>query len=135
MRLVQSRFVTDDVAQLATFYGRLMGTDVVVNDYYVEVPAGGLTVAFSKSRFTEIGTTCSATPERAPCSGESILDFRTDDVDEAYTRIDRIGVEWVLPPTTQPWGDRAMTFRDPHGHLVNVRSRIGRPSARRRESS
>jgi len=38
--LVQSRFVTDDVAQLATFYGRLIETDVVLNDYYVEVPTG-----------------------------------------------------------------------------------------------
>ena len=77
MDLVQSRFVTDDVAQLATFYGRLIGTDVVLNDYYVEVATGGLSVAFSKCRFTEIGTTCVARPEVAPRSGESILDFRT----------------------------------------------------------
>jgi uncharacterized glyoxalase superfamily protein PhnB len=122
--LVQCRFVTDDVAQLATFYGRLIGTEVVSNDYYVEVGTGGLSLAFSKSRFTEIGATCGTPPQRAPCSGESILDFRTHDVDQAYTRIDRIGVEWVLPPTTQPWGDRAMTFRDPQGHLVNIRSRV-----------
>ena len=131
MHLVQSRFVTDDVAQLAAFYGRLIGTDVVLNDYYVEVPTAGLSLAFSKCRFTEIGTTCPATPERAPCSGESILDFRTHDVDRAYARIDRIGVEWVLPPTTQPWGERAMTFRDPQGHLVNILSRVGQSSARR----
>jgi uncharacterized glyoxalase superfamily protein PhnB len=129
--LVQSRFVTDDVAQLAAFYGRLIGTDVVVNDFYVEMPMGGLSIAFSKCRFTEIGTTCGATPEQAPRSGESILDFRTQDVDQAYARIDRIGVEWVLPPTTQPWGDRAMMFRDPEGHLVNVHSRVGQTWAHR----
>jgi uncharacterized glyoxalase superfamily protein PhnB len=123
VELVQSRFVTDDVAQLATFYGRLVGTDVALNDYYVEVPTGGLSIAFSKLRFTESRPLCVATPERAPCSGESILDFRTEDVDRAYPRVDRLGVEWVLPPTTQPWGDRAMTFRDPQGHLVNVLSR------------
>ena len=124
MDLVQSRFVTDDVARLATFYARLIGTDVVVNDYYVEVPTAGLSVAFSKCRFTEIGATCGATPERAPRSGESILDFRTQDVDQEYARIDRIGVDWVLPPTTQPWGERAMTFRDPEGHLVSILSRV-----------
>jgi uncharacterized glyoxalase superfamily protein PhnB len=129
--LVQSRFVTDDVAQLAAFYGRLIGTDVVVNDFYVEMPMGGLSIAFSKCRFTEIGTTCGATPERAPRSGESVLDFRTQDVDQAYARIDRIGVEWVLPPTTQPWGDRAMMLRDPEGHLVNVHSRVGQTWAHR----
>jgi uncharacterized glyoxalase superfamily protein PhnB len=129
--LVQSRFVTDDVAQLATFYGQLIGTSVVLNDYYVEVPTGGLRIAFSKCRFTEIGATSATTPERAPRSGESILDFRTHDVDQAYARIDRIGVEWILPPTTQPWGDRAMTFRDPQGNLVNIRSRAGQSSTRR----
>jgi catechol 2,3-dioxygenase-like lactoylglutathione lyase family enzyme len=131
MHLVQSRFVTDDVAQLATFYGRLIEKDVVLNDYYVEVPTGGLSVAFAKCRFTEIGATCGATPEQAPRSGESILDFRTHDVDEAYARIDRLGVEWVLPPTTQPWGDRAITFRDPQGHLVNILSRVGQSSTQR----
>lgn len=125
MDLVQSRFVTDDVAPLATFYGRLIGTDVVLNDYYVEVRTGALSLAFSKCRFTELGAASVAGPERPPCSGESILDFRTQDIDQAYARIDRIGVEWVLPPTTQPWGDRAMTFRDPQGHLVNVLSRVG----------
>ena len=130
MDLVQSRFVTDDVARLAAFYGRLTGTNVAVNDYYVEVPTGGFSIAFSKCRFTEIGSTCSATPELAPRSGESILDFRTVDLDRAYARIDRLGVEWVLPPTTQPWGDRAMTFRDPEGHLVNVLSRVDQSAAR-----
>jgi uncharacterized glyoxalase superfamily protein PhnB len=34
-----------------------------------------------------------------------------------------MGVEWVMPPKTQPWGSRAMIFRDPEGHLVNVFSR------------
>jgi uncharacterized glyoxalase superfamily protein PhnB len=29
----------------------------------------------------------------------------------------------VMPPTTQPWGNRSMMFRDPAGHLVNVFSR------------
>jgi hypothetical protein len=37
MELVQSRVVTDDVAGMATFYARLVGTSVIPNDYYVEV--------------------------------------------------------------------------------------------------
>jgi uncharacterized glyoxalase superfamily protein PhnB len=35
-----------------------------------------------------------------------------------------------VPPTTQPWGDRAMTFRDPEGHLVNVLSRVRQSATR-----
>jgi hypothetical protein len=30
-----------------------------------------------------------------------------------------------MPPTTQPWGNRSMIFRDPAGNLVNVFSRPG----------
>jgi uncharacterized glyoxalase superfamily protein PhnB len=56
---------------------------------------------------------------------EVILDFLVDDVDAEYPRIAALGVEWVLPPTTQPWGNRSMIFRDPAGNLVNVFSRPG----------
>jgi len=31
-----------------------------------------------------------------------------------------------MPPTTQPWGNRSMVFRDPGGNLVNVFSRPAR---------
>ena len=56
---------------------------------------------------------------------EVILDFLVDDVDAEYGRITALGVEWVMPPTTQPWGNRSMIFRDPAGNLVNVFSRPG----------
>jgi len=53
MDLVQSRIVTDDVERLAAFYARLVRVSVVLNDYYVEVPAGAASVGFSRRRFTE----------------------------------------------------------------------------------
>jgi len=52
-----------------------------------------------------------------------ILDFLVDDVDAEYERIAALGVDWVTPPVTQPWGNRTMIFRDPEGNLVNVFSR------------
>jgi uncharacterized glyoxalase superfamily protein PhnB len=125
VQLVQGRIVTDDVASLAHFYADLVGADVAVNDYYVEVSAGSMSVGFSRCRFTE--EHASPSSSRSPCGagpGEVILDFAADDVDGEYSRIDRLGVEWVLPPTTQPWGNRSMLFRDPEGHLVNVFSRL-----------
>ena len=51
---------------------------------------------------------------------EIIFDFRTDDVDVQYQRVAGLGVAWVAPPATQPWGNRSMIFRDPAGNLVNV---------------
>jgi uncharacterized glyoxalase superfamily protein PhnB len=54
------------------------------------------------------------------------VDFLTDDADAQYPRIEAMGVEWIMPPKTQPWGSRSMIFRDPEGHLVNVFSRPSR---------
>jgi predicted enzyme related to lactoylglutathione lyase len=119
MRLVQSRFVTDDVERLAAFYARLFGVPVALNDYYVEIQAGPASVGFSRRRFTEYA-------DQGPAAGgpgEVILDFLVDDVDAEYPRVAALGVDWVLPPTTQPWGTRSMIFRDPAGNLVNVFSR------------
>jgi predicted enzyme related to lactoylglutathione lyase len=117
MRLVQARIVTDDVAGLAAFYARLVGADVALNEYYVEVPAGQMSVGFSRRRFTEYPA------QQAQRPHEVVLDFLVADVDAEYPRIAELGVDWVMPPTTQPWGSRSMVFRDPDGTLVNVFSR------------
>jgi catechol 2,3-dioxygenase-like lactoylglutathione lyase family enzyme len=127
MELVQSRIVTDDVARLAGFYARLVGVPVPLNDFYVEVQAGPASVGFSRRRFTEYRD-----DDRQDAAGagrqrrdEVILDFLVGDVDAEHPRVAALGVEWVLPPTTQPWGNRSMVFRDPAGNLVNVFCRPG----------
>lgn len=121
MRLVQSRIVTDDVEGLAAFYARLLGVSVTLNEYYVEVPAGAVTVGFSKRRFTEYAKDDRAPATGPQCRDEVILDFSVDDVDAEYERIAGLdGVTVVTPPATQPWGSRTMIFRDPGGNLVNV---------------
>jgi catechol 2,3-dioxygenase-like lactoylglutathione lyase family enzyme len=123
MQLVQSRIVTDDVGRLAAFYANLLGAQVALNDYYVEIPAGPASVGFSRRRFTEYADQpCPAGHDR-PRPDEAILDFLVDDVDSEHPRVAALGVEWVLAPTTQPWGSRSMIFRDPSGNLVNVFSR------------
>jgi len=125
MELVQARLVTDDVAGLAAFYAGLVGARVPLNEYYVEVPAGPMTVGFSRRRFTEYCAAAAACPGPARPPPEVILDFLVGDVDAEYPRIAALGVGWVLPPATQPWGSRSMVFRDPEGNLVTVFSRPG----------
>jgi predicted enzyme related to lactoylglutathione lyase len=123
MRLVQCRIVTDDVAGLAGFYARLLGVPTALNEYYVEIQAGSASVGFSRRRFTEHRAADGAAPAGLGRRDEIILDFGVDHVDAEYGRIDALGVDWVLPPTTQPWGNRSMMFWDPAGNLVNVFSR------------
>jgi uncharacterized glyoxalase superfamily protein PhnB len=119
MELVQSRIVTDDVPGLATFYAALAGVDVVLNDYYLEIPA--LTLGFSQCRFSTF-TGCQGPPGLR--RNEIVLDFLVSDVDREFERIGRLGVDWIHSPTDQPWGARAMLFRDPEGRPVNVFSRV-----------
>ena len=123
MELAQSRLVTDDVQQLAGFYACLLAVPVTLNEYYVEVPAGPVTVGFSRRRFTEFGRGQRSCGARTVLHRDSILDFQVADVDAEYERIGALGATVVMPPTTQPWGSRASIFTDPDGNLINVFSR------------
>ena len=123
MDLAQCRMVTDDVEGLAGFYARLLGVPTALNEYYVEIQAGPASVGFSRRRFTEHREADSPPAPGAGRRDEIILDVLVDDVDAEYPRIAALGVDLVLPPTTQPWGNRSMLFRDPAGNLVNVFSR------------
>jgi predicted enzyme related to lactoylglutathione lyase len=119
MELVNVHLETGQVAKLADFYCQLIETDVTLNDYYVEVPTSCGVVTFSKPRAAgtpDIGPT-------DPCGTVVVLEFQVDNVDDQYSRINALGVEWVLPPTTQPWGNRLMMFRDPCGNLIALFSR------------
>jgi predicted enzyme related to lactoylglutathione lyase len=116
--LAQTRIVTDDVAKLAAFYAGVVGVEIVPNDYYLEIPTTIASVAFSQQRFVE-------PLHRGALDARDrvILDFVVEDVDEHYQRIKQLGVAWLMQPTTQPWGNRSMMFRDPQGTVVNVYSR------------
>lgn len=122
MELVQSRIVTDDVPRLAAFYAALVGAPVVLNEYYVEVPAGPASVAFSRRRFTEYPGAAAA--GLAPRADEIVLDFLVGDVDAEHGRIAALGAGVLGPPATQPWGNRSMICTDPEGHLINVFSPV-----------
>ena len=141
MDLVQCRIVTDDVAGLAGFYAALLGAPAALNEYYVEIQAGPASVGFSRRRFTEADAPACGRASGGQASGGQasggcasgawasgrrdgiILDFVVEDVDAEYARIASLSVDWVMLPTTQPWGNRSMIFRDPAGNLVNVFSR------------
>jgi uncharacterized glyoxalase superfamily protein PhnB len=49
-----------------------------------------------------------------------IIELVVDDVDKEYERLKALVSDWVQEPTTMPWGNRSILFRDPDGNLVNL---------------
>ena len=45
--------------------------------------------------------------------------FEMEDVDAEYERLKALDVEFVMLPTTHPWGARSFWFRDPDGNVVD----------------
>lgn len=43
-----------------------------------------------------------------------------EDVDAAYRELSAKGVQFLRPPTDQPWGLRTAYFADPEGHLWEI---------------
>ena len=110
MDLVQSRLVTDDVPSLATFYAVLAGVDVVLNDYYLEIPA--LTMGFSQCRFSAF---TGRQDQPGLRRGEIVLDFSVSDVDREFERISRLGVELGPAPNQSAMGRTGHDLPGPGG--------------------
>jgi predicted enzyme related to lactoylglutathione lyase len=118
MNLKQSRLVTEDVQRLTRFYESVTGAKAeVLNSGYVEFqqsPCTGLAIAAASLTRAYGEGVLAPGPNRS-----LVLDFEVDDVEAHYRRLKDRVTDWVLAPTTMPWGNRAMLFRDPDGNLVN----------------
>ena len=116
MRLAQARIVTADVPRLARFYENILEVSAAGSDEYVELRTAGATLAISSQRATDLYGARATVPAQ---NRSVILDFEVQDVDAARGRLADVIESLVLEPTTQPWGNRSMLFRDPDGNLIN----------------
>jgi predicted enzyme related to lactoylglutathione lyase len=117
VNLYDVRIATADVDRLAEFYQQATGLPVTRLDAeYAELRTPGGVVAISSQRKVDLRSPGAT----APAANRSlVIDFQVDDVDRERDRIATLVGELVLEPTDQPWGTRAMLFRDPDGNLVN----------------
>jgi catechol 2,3-dioxygenase-like lactoylglutathione lyase family enzyme len=117
MKLAHARLVTNDVPGLTRFYQTITGMTPKGDDRYVEFHAPAFTLAISSQRTIELHAAGATT---AAANRSVILDFEVEDVDRERVRLNGIVTDFVMEPTTQPWGNRSMLFRDPDGNLINV---------------
>ncbi|MFI6702911.1 VOC family protein [Streptomyces sp. NPDC050509] len=117
MNFVSVRVITDDVARLVTFYERVTGVRASwSNEDFAELRTASATLAIGSTRTVPLFAPGSARPAD---NHSVILEFLVDDVDSVYENLTGFVEDFVNEPTTMPWGNRALLFRDPDGNLVN----------------
>ncbi|TPI66783.1 VOC family protein [Mesorhizobium sp. B3-1-3] len=119
MNFVSTRIITTDVKRLVAFYETVTGIKLILytEDFAELVTAAG-TLAIGGTRTLRLfGGDHVASPAE---NRSAIVEFRVADVDDAYRRLGGfIDGALVQAPTTMPWGNRSLLFRDPDGNLVN----------------
>jgi len=114
---VSIRVITDDVQRLVYFYEQVTGQQARwATDDFAELLTPTCTLAIAHPRTLQLFGADVAWPR---ANHTAIIEFRVDDVDAEYPRLDKLVGEFVQVPTTMPWGNRSLLFRDPDGNLVN----------------
>jgi catechol 2,3-dioxygenase-like lactoylglutathione lyase family enzyme len=117
MDFVSIRIITDDVAGLATFYERATGVRANwSNDNFAELTTDSATLAIASARTVPLFAPGAARPAD---NNTVIIEFLVDDVDGAHQNLAGFVEDFVNEPTTMPWGNRSLLFRDPDGNLIN----------------
>ncbi|RLL66426.1 VOC family protein [Streptomyces sp. Z26] len=117
MDFVSIRVITDDLPRLVAFYERATGlrADRYTDDF-AELRTPGATLALASTRTVPLFAPGSS---RAADNRSVIIEFLVDDVDRVRANLAGLVTDFVTEPTTMPWGNRALLFRDPDGNLVN----------------
>ncbi len=117
MKLVSIRIITADLPRLVRFYERVTDTRVkMYTEDFGELitPAGTLALGSTRTLAFFGGEIA-----RPAANQSAIVEFRVEDVDAVYAKIADVIEDIVQKPTTMPWGNRSLLFRDPDGNLVN----------------
>jgi predicted enzyme related to lactoylglutathione lyase len=118
MNFISTRIITADIKRLVRWYEQVTGQSLTTyNEDFAELITPSATLAIGSTRTLELFGPNAA---RAADNHTAIIEFLVGDVDAEYRRlVDVIGESLVQAPTTMPWGNRSLLFRDPDGNLVN----------------
>jgi predicted enzyme related to lactoylglutathione lyase len=118
MKFMSTRIITADVRRLVEFYEMVTGISAVWgNELFAEIPTPVGTLALGSDKTVPLFGEGSAEPA---ANRSAIVEFIVEDVDAEYQRLRDHLADVVTVPTTMPWGNRALLFRDPDGNLVNL---------------
>lgn len=119
MKIASIRIITADIRPLIRFYEQVTGLPITqYTEDFAELRTPSFVLAIGSTRTLQLfGGAHLITPES---NRSLILEFCVDDVDLEYHKLlQHLGNSIVQIPTTMPWGNRSMLFRDPDGNLIN----------------
>jgi predicted enzyme related to lactoylglutathione lyase len=117
MDFASIRMITGDLEPVVQFYEQVTGVSAVwPAPVFAELRLPSCTIAFGHAQTAQLFQNAAHPADNHTV----IIEFQVDDVDKEYERLKTLVTEWVLEPTTMPWGNRSILFRDPDGNLVNL---------------
>jgi predicted enzyme related to lactoylglutathione lyase len=117
MNYVSTRVITNDINRLVGFYEKVTGLKAKwFTEDFAELATPSCTLAIGSQRTMAMFGEAAVRPAD---NYSAIIEFRVDDVDKHFARLQGAIGEMVQPPTTMPWGNRSLLFRDPDRNLIN----------------
>jgi len=86
------------------------------SENFAELITSSSTLAIASTRTVPLFAPGAARPAD---NNTVIIEFLVDDVDGVHQNLAGFVEDFVNEPTTMPWGNRSLLFRDPDGNLVN----------------
>ncbi|MCS4301861.1 MULTISPECIES: VOC family protein [unclassified Chryseobacterium] len=118
MKLTSLRIITKDIRQSVQFYERAIGQNAQwYTEDFAELPTGSITIAIGSTHTMKMFGGEDFTESKGQTS--TIIEFLVADVDAEFEKIKNLTDHIVQEPTTMPWGNRSLLFRDPDGNLIN----------------
>ena len=118
MNFVSIRIITDNIDRLVEFYERVTGVKATWgNENFAELSTDSATLAIASTRTVPLFGPGAAEPA---ANRSVIIELIVDDVDSVYASLTGYIEDFVNQPTTMPWGNRSLLFRDPDGNLINL---------------
>jgi predicted enzyme related to lactoylglutathione lyase len=117
MKVVSLRIITDDIKRLVQFFEKATALSAKWStEDFAEIVTSSFTLAIGSTRTLSFFGEGVAQPAN---NKSVIIEFLVENVDDDYERIKDLTRDIVQKPTTMPWGNRSLLFRDPDGNLIN----------------
>ncbi len=131
MDFVSVRVITDDVRRMVDFYEQATGLAARwATEDFAELVTPSCTLAIGGTRTVQLFGEGTARPAD---NHSAIIEFRVDDVDKEHEKLKTVVSAFVQVPTTMPWGNRSLLFRDPDDNLVNFFAPLSADAVKRFE--